>query len=294
MVHVPAAEQVVHGYFTDFQAAVRLRFIDVREEAFFHLRHDFQMQVADGIEAAPHQHDGAFVQHVRRLGHLAVCQEQGGRRQTGFDELERKKAVVHHGEAVALKADDVYLHQAGIQIVHQGFNEFLQPVPFEKDGVQDVDAQDAQVLHLAVVVRVVQAHVDDQVGRFRLRLQLEAHAYPAVPRAVVPVAFHLHRIAEGEEAGVLAALGPQAVDELGEFVIQHAFQAFFRDVALDGAVQRVADGHVIGGDGLGHRAGGPGGTEEPVGRFLAGAYFRKGAVNGGGQIELEGFVLCLR
>ena len=53
--------------------------------------------------------------------------------------------------------------QAGIQIVHQGFNEFLQPVPFETDGVQDVDAQDAQVLHLAVVVRVIQAHVDDQV-----------------------------------------------------------------------------------------------------------------------------------
>ena len=294
MVHIIAAEQVIHGYFTNFHAAVRLRLIDVGEEGFFHLGHDFQMQIADGVETAPHQHDGALVQHIRRLGHLAVRQEQGGRRQAGLDELEREKTVVHHGKTVAFKTDDIYFHQPGIQIVHQGFNEFLQTVPFEKDGVQDVDAQDAQVLHLAVVVRVVQANVNNQVGRFCLRFQLEAHPYPAMPGAVVPVAFDFYRIAEGKEAGVFATLGAQAVDELGKFVVQHAFQSFFRNVALDRPVQGVADGHVISGNGFGHCSGGSGCPEKPVGRFLSGSDFRKGAVNGGSQVELEGFVLCLR
>lgn len=121
------------------------------------------MQVADGVETAPHQYDGALVQHVRRLSHLAAGQEQGGRSQAGFHQLQGKEAVVHHGEAVAFKADHVYFHQPGVQVVHQSFNEFLQPVPLEKDGVQDVDAQNAQVLHLAVVVRIIQAYVDDQV-----------------------------------------------------------------------------------------------------------------------------------
>ena len=75
------------------------------------------------------QHDGALVQHIRRLGHLAVRQEQGGRRQAGLDELEREKTVVHHGKTVAFKTDDIYFHQPGIQIVHRAGAGFLALQP---------------------------------------------------------------------------------------------------------------------------------------------------------------------
>jgi len=181
VVHIIAAEQVVHGYFANFHAAIRLRLIDVGEEGFFHLGHDFQMQIADGVETAPHQHDGALVQHIRRLGHLAVCQEQGGRRQAGLDKLEREQAVCSLGEASVEEIDRFNILRA----THLAMARAVEGLALRADFclVDGLPVKGLPVPHRAIVkgdgrsLSIAAASVLAKVTRDRMMTEADA-SYP--------------------------------------------------------------------------------------------------------------------
>ncbi len=71
---------------------------------------------------------------------------------------------------------------------------------------------------------------------------------------------------------------------------EHGLETFAGDVAWASAVDGVAHGHVVGGHGFGDGAGGAADFEEPRSGFLTGSDFGEGAVFGGIEVELEGFV----
>ena len=76
------------------------------------------------------------------------------------------------------------------------------------------------------------------------------------------------------------------------FVFEHRFETGARDVAFGVAVDRVADGHVVGRHRLGDGAGGGPGAEEPAHDFLAGPDFGEGAV--AAVVEVDAQRLAVR
>jgi hypothetical protein len=96
-----------------------------------------------------------------------------------------------------------------------------------------------------------------------------------------------HRVGKNKKAGRRAAFLLQAFQQQRVLVVQHGFQPLAADIAIGMAVNGVADGHVVGRNGLGDGAGGAADAEEPPGHLLPGADFRKGAVFGRVQIDLE-------
>ena len=111
--------------------------------------------------------------------------------------------------------------------------------------------------------------------------------------AVLPAA-GAHGVAKRKESGVGAALGTEALEQDGVFVVEHRREARRGDIAIGATIDRIAHGHVVGGDRLGHQAGGAGNPEKPVGGLLAGADFRKGAIHLRIQVEFEGLVVSGR
>ena len=291
VIDIAPTEEVVHRDFTDVDAVSARFFVDLREESFADAVHDLHVETADRVKAPTHDDDGALIEDIGGLSDFAVGEEHGGFREAGLHQLESEEAVIDHGEAVAFKAENIDFHASGVNVVHERLDEFDEAVSLMIDSVQDVDAQDTQIPHLGVVRGFIEDDVDDEVRGGRTRAELEADADPAVPATVVAVAFNLDGITESEEAGIAALLLAEAVDELIVLVVEHAFEAFLRDVAFDRAVERIADGHVIGRDGFGDSASGSRGTEEPVSSFLASTDFCEGAVDAFLQVDLESFFL---
>ena len=156
--------------------------------------------------------------------------------------------------------------------------------------MDQVDAQHAEGLLLACGRRVLEVDVDDDVGRRLARVRLEADAHPAAPVPVVRVAPRGDGVGEREEGGGVAFGGPEPLEQLGEFVLEHGLQALAADVALGGAVHRIAHRHVIGGDALGDGARRAAHEKEPARDFLAGADLGDGAVLALVEVECEGLL----
>src|SRR5262249_55800509 len=74
-------------------------------------------------------------------------------------------------------------------------------------------------------------------------------------------------------------------------MVQHALHTLATDVALGGAVDRIAERHVVSGHGFGHGARGAAHAKEPPRHFLARAGLGKGAVTGFVEIDLEGLLM---
>ena len=88
--------------------------------------------------------------------------------------------------------------------------------------------------------------------------------------------------------------GPEQVQQLGELVVEHGLQPLPADVPFRGAVEGVADRHVVGRNGLGHCPGRAADREEPPGDLLAAADLGERAVRRGVEVDRQGFLPCGR
>ena len=157
-------------------------------------------------------------------------------------------------ELDALELDHVDLDPAGGQPVEQALDEPLGLVVVEERAVQQVDADDAERLLLQRRLGVEHPHVQDDLAGLVARVRLELHAHPAVALVAAAVAARDHRVGEGEERGLVAALVAEPVQVELELAVQHRLQPAHRDVAVGLAVDGVADRHVVRRHRLGDRA----------------------------------------
>ncbi len=251
-----------------------------------------EIDPGDRIKAAAVEQDRLAVKHVGSLPDFAVGAEQGGVGQAAAHEFQGHQPVLEdgRGESRAAEVDHVDLDPPARQFVHQAVQEHREMIAQVVGGVEEVDPENAQRLGLPVVGLVEQAHVQLNVAAGTARLGLETQPHPAVALLLgVVEAAGAHRVRQGEEGGAVAALGVQAVLHDLKLVVEHRDHALARHVARALAVNLVAEGHVVGRHGLGHRAGSAAGAEEPVGDLLSRPDLGEGAVHPVRQVELQRF-----
>src|SRR4029077_5379045 len=87
-----------------------------------------------------------------------------------------------------------------------------------------------------------------------------------------------NRVGENKECLLSAEFSIQAFNEKIIFVVEHCLETNTADVAVSRSINRVAECHVVGGHGLGDRAGCAADAEESARYFLAGANFSEGPI----------------
>lgn len=247
-------------------------------------------ELRDGAEAAALDQDGLLVEHLRGLDDLPGGGEHRRVGQPLLDQLQAHEPVVHPVERRARELDHVHVDPLARELVHERADQRRGLPVAEVGAVDQVDAQHAERLLLARGRRVLQVAVDDDVGRRLVGPRLEADADPAAAGLVPRVAPRGDGVGESEEGGAVALCGSEPLEQLAELVLEHGLQALAADVTLGRAVDRVADGHVIGRDALGDRARGAAYKEEPARHLLSGADLGDGAVLALVEVERQGFL----
>ena len=242
-------------------------------------------------EAAALDQDALLVEHVRRLDDLAVGGKHGRAGQAGLHQLEAHQPVVHVLERRALEIDHVDLDALGRQVVEERADDAGRIAVQEECAVDQVDSHQPERFLLLFGVGVLQRDVDGDVRRRLRRDGLKAHPQPAVAILLARVAARRDRVGEDEELGARPALRVEPLDQQLVFVIEHGLQPPPADVAIARAVDRVAEGHVVGRHRLRDRARRAADAEEPARHFLARPDLGEGAVFGGVQIDLQGLVM---
>src|SRR5262249_39842872 len=127
--------------------------------------------------------------------------------------------------------------------------------------------------------------VNENFRKRRMWLILEPDAEPAVTFIVTFETAGCDRVSKNKKRHLIATLCSEALLEQDVFVIEHRAQPLAADVTLGRPVDRVAHGHVIGGNGLGHGAGSAADAEEPARDLLACADFSEGSITFGVEID---------
>ena len=156
-----------------------------------------------------------------------------------------------------------------------------------KRAVNQIHADHAERLLLAGVLLVEHPDVDDDFGWRLARPGLKPDAQPAAAFLLARETARRHGVGENEKIGFVAARRVEPLQQQIELVLQHGLQTLAADVAFGGAVNRVAHRHVVGGDGLGHRARGAADVEKPAGDLLARADLGERAILVRVAIDLE-------
>src|SRR5436190_22372409 len=112
-------------------------------------------------------------------------------------------------------------------------------------------------------------------------MRLESNAHPSASVAGILIAACGDGVSEGKESLAIAAIGLELVQKRLEFLLEHRLEALAADIPLGGAVECVADGRVVGGDGFGDCSGSAADGKEPARHFLACADFSERAVGRG-------------
>ena len=280
--------QLAQGHFKHGHGLLALQH-GLPQEAVVGAVHHVEHGIGEGTETAALEQHGFLVKELAGDHGLAIGGEHGGFGEPLLDELQGHEAVVHAHKGGAGKFDHVHFHALAGEAVEQRADELFGLGMLVEGGVDEVHADDAHGLLLARGFPVQHPHMDDDGGRFAAGDGLELDAQPAVAFLLAGLGHGLggDGIGKGEKGAAVAPGGIEALEEQVEFQIQHGTEPAAADVACRRAVDGVAHGHVIGGDGFGHRAGSFADVEEPAGHLLAGADFGKGSVLLGVQIDLE-------
>lgn len=145
--------------------------------------------------------------------------------------------------------------------------------------MQEIHAQPAECILLESVCRVEKPHVEDHVARLGTERMLEAEPQPGV--AFVPAGIGPRRgsVGEGEEPGAVAAGGIQSFEEETVLMVEHLLDPLTGDVALCLAVDRIAEGHVVGRHRLRDGACRAADGEEPASHLLPGTDLGERTIN---------------
>ena len=287
---VPPGEKIAHGELGQGQDGLALHGgvgLELLPRAFQHV----QVDHGGGAEAAALDQDRFLAEDFARLEHLFVRAEHGDATQSQLHQLQGHQPVVDAPELDAAEPDEIDLHPVGTQPVEQALHQFLGLVVLEEGAVEQVHPHDPECLLLQRRLDVEQTHVQDHLARFVVWMRLELDAHPSVALIAPAEAPRHDRVGEGEERGVVAPPLAQPVDVEGVLVVQHRLQPGFGDVAVDLAVDGVADGHVVGGDRLGDRARRPADAEEPAGHLLTGTDFGHRPVPARIQVDAQGLLM---
>lgn len=116
----------------------------------------------------------------------------------------------------------------------------------KKGGIQQIHSDDAERLLLKAVFFVQQSDMKDYLVVSISGVGLKFHTKPPMAFVRTLIIACRHCIGECEEGGAVFARGPQPFQVETVFVLEHALQAFARNVTLAPTVNGVTDGHVIG------------------------------------------------
>ena len=288
-VDLTLAHQVAHRDFHDRHGLAGRHVVALRLELLERRGREVEIHVRHGTEPSALDEHRLLVEHLRRLKHLAFGREHRHAREPELHEPQAHHAIVDVREVVAREVDDVDLDAVRAEPVEQRLEQRFGLVVQEARAVDEIHADDAERFLLERVLDVEHAHMDDDlvVGAARLRLVLDAH--PAVALVVAAETARGNRVGEREERGAVAARSAEPLDVEPLLVVEHRLQAVAMHVARAGAVDRVADLHVVSGDALRDRAGRTARAEEPANDFLPRADLGEGSVVARVEVDLERF-----
>ena|SRR5437667_4003975 len=99
-------------------------------------------------------------------------------------------------------------------------------------------------------------------------------------------------VRESEKYAFVSTRFVESLKKQIELVLQHRLKALTTDVTLTRAVNCIANGHVVSGNGLRHRTCGASRSEKPTRDLLAGADFGECAVLGSVDVYPQRFLRC--
>ena len=193
-------------------------------------------------------------------------------------------------ELAAREVDEIDLDALRRQPVEQRLDEPFGLTVKKAGTVEEIDADDAQGLLLRRVLEVEHAHMHHDLLGLAAGLGLKLHPHPAVTVVVTAKTARRHRVREGKEGRLRAALRAESLEVQALLVVEHGLETLAANIAPATAVDRVADLHVVGRDAFGDRAGGAARKKEPAHDFLARTDLGKRAVKTRVEIDLEGLV----
>ena len=129
--------------------------------------------------------------------------------------------------------------------------------------------------------------MDDDLRGVGARLGLEANPQPALAF----FAARRHGVGEDEERRLAPTRFIQPFEQQIVLVVEHGPEASAAHVILRRTVDRIAHRHVIGRDGLRHRAGRAARAEEPARNLLSRADLRERAVAPGVEVDPLGLLI---
>src|SRR4051812_9876015 len=133
--------------------------------------------------------------------------------------------------------------------------------------------------------------MDNDLGSFSARFGLETNSHPAVALLPVFITARGYCIREDKEFGCVPSFRAEPFPLQLVFIIEHHLEPLPADVALAGAVNRVAHDHVISRHRFGNGPGRAAHAKKPARHFLSRADFGESPVFARVEIDLEGFLM---
>ncbi len=285
MVNRVANLQLAQGHFEhDDRRIILQRFVgdELFAPAFEHIEH----RVGERTETAALKQHGFFPKQFAGNYRFTVGGEHRGFGEPLLDELQRHEPVVHAGERRAGKFDHVHFNARAGKVVEQRADEFRRVGGLIKCAVNQVHADDAKRFLLAQRFLVERPNVNDDSRRIAVRMDLEFDAKPAAAF----IALGGDGVGENEESAFVAARLVEPLQQQIKFEVEHRLQTRAADVAFGLAVNRVAHGHVVGGNGFCNRPRRLANVEKPARDFLARADLGERAVFLRVEVDLKRFL----
>ena len=152
-------------------------------------------------------------------------------------------------------------------------------------GIDQIHAERANGLLLKLCRGVPEVDMEKNLIRLAIGFGLEPDTEPAVLLVGSLIIPGGDSVRKNEKSSVgTASFGEPGNEEL-IFVVEHRQEAFLGDVARASAVRVVADGLVVGRDGLRDRSRSSASAQKPTRHFLTGANLGKRPVAGSLQID---------